>query len=153
MKKIRIVSKEPCLIINRGAFHDDKLVYILVANKKYHYGDGLKSRIVYIGTTKRGADRFAVSAVERGKSILQHHGIRQVKVYTVTCKGVRGAKTTWRKLEDAFLYNFRQYYFCKPLLNKQGGPAHKEEIAPYFSTSQAEKKIEKIISYFSNLKS
>lgn len=151
MKKIRIVSKEPCLIINRGAFHDDKLVYILVANKKYPYEHGLKSRIVYIGTTKRGADRFAVSAVERGKSILQHHGITQVKVYIVTCEGIKGAKT-WKKLEDAFLYNFHQCYFCKPLLNKQWGPRRKEEIALYFSTPQAEKKIERIIAYFSNLK-
>jgi hypothetical protein len=148
MRNIHIVSKEPCLIINREAFHDDKLVYILVANKKYDYGDGLKSRIVYIGTTKRGADRFAVSAVERGKSILQHHGITQLKVYTVTCKGVRGAKT-WRKLEDAFLYNFHEYYSCKPLLNKRRGPKRKEKI----DSSFREARIEKIIAHFSNLKS
>ncbi len=148
MKKVRIIGKEPCLIINRGAFHDNKLVYVLLANRRVRYKPyDLRSRIVYIGTTKRGADRFAVSAVERGRDVLFRHGIHQIKVYTVTCQGARGVKT-WRKLEDAFLYNFREYYGCKPLLNKQCGPRRKEDVATCFQES----KIEKIIKHFSNLK-
>ena len=148
MKKIRIASWEPCLIINRGAFNNSKLVYLLLANKKVLYKPyGLQSRIVYIGTTKNGADRFAVSAVERGKTVLSKHGINQLKVFTVTCEGVKGEKT-WKKLEDAFLYNFREYYGCKPLLNKQCGPRRKEDLPTYFS----EAKIERIIRDFSHLK-
>lgn len=147
MKKIRIVSKEPCLIINRGAFHTDKLVYILCSNKKHRYPRN-ESKIVYIGTTKNGAARFATSLVNKGKDILRRYGISQIKVYTVTCKGVQGAKI-WRKLEDAFLYNFLEEYGRIPILNKQCGPKCKKDISTLFS----EQKIDKIIADFSNLKS
>ncbi|MFH1642847.1 MAG: hypothetical protein ABIC04_08180 [Nanoarchaeota archaeon] len=147
MKKIRIVSKEPCLIISRGAFHSDKVVYICCANKKHKY-DRNKSRIVYIGATKRGAKRFSNSVVYKGKNILDRYGINQIKVYTVTCRGVRGTKI-WQKLEDAFLYNFLEEYGRIPILNKQCRSKRKKDVSTFFPES----RIDEIIDYFSNLKS
>jgi hypothetical protein len=65
-KKLSIrIHKEPAIVINRIAFRDNKLVYIARANKKLRYPWG-KSRIAYIGTTKRGARRMASSAACKG---------------------------------------------------------------------------------------
>jgi hypothetical protein len=40
------------------------MVYILAANKDFKYQNG-RSRIIYIGATKRGAGRPAASAVNK----------------------------------------------------------------------------------------
>lgn len=146
MKKLQISTK-PCLIIERRAFYANKLVYVLCANKKHRYQWG-RSKIVYIGTTEKGADRIGNSVVNKGRDILDHHGINQVKAFMVTCSGGRGMKDWPKKLESAFLYNFREYYGCIPLLNKQCGPKQKEDVSTNFS----EAKIDRAIAYFSNLK-
>ena len=58
-KKLTIkTTKHPAVTINRNAIVTDRLVYIAVANKKFHYPNG-DSQIVYIGTTKAGAIRIA----------------------------------------------------------------------------------------------
>lgn len=146
MKKLKI-STNPCLVIERQAFYTNKLVYILCANRKHRYPWG-RSKIVYIGTTEKGADRVGNSVVNRGRDIFDHYGINQVKAFTVTCQRGKGMKYWPKKLESAFLYNFREYYGCIPILNKQCGPKRKEDVSINFS----EAKIDRAISYFSNLR-
>ncbi len=41
------------------------MVYILIANKSYKYDSGVRSHIIYIGTTGKGAHRPATSAVDK----------------------------------------------------------------------------------------
>lgn len=66
---VRLRSRKPAIIIDRGAFQDSKLVYIACANKKFRYPWG-RSHIGYIGTTKKGAKRVASSAAFKGESLL-----------------------------------------------------------------------------------
>lgn len=56
--------KQALLTLTRSRQWTDKMVYILVANKSHKYRNG-RSRIFYIGTTKKGADRPAASAVNK----------------------------------------------------------------------------------------
>ena len=93
-------------------------MYLLVGPKPVRYHDG-KSRIVYIGTTKKGADRIAVSAAYRAQDILAMHGFRQMDVYVVSCKSKQGLKG-WRYLEQALLAEFRVNYLDLPRFNIQG---------------------------------
>ncbi len=44
--------------VTRIAIGNQKLVYVLIANRKFHYTNG-KSSVAYIGTTKKGIRRVA----------------------------------------------------------------------------------------------
>src|ERR1700678_2946248 len=55
-------SKTPLLTVQRSSQWDRRMVYILVANTTYKYPSGRRSRIIYIGTTGKGAGRPATSA-------------------------------------------------------------------------------------------
>jgi len=140
---IRFRKREPCLTIHRGAFHNNKLVYIMCAYKKIRYPSG-KSKIVYIGTTKNGANRIAGSAAYRGRFLLDRYRLSHFKVHTVACKGVKGAGT-WRKLEAALILNFFEIFGKVPLANKNRPKIASKEVRKYFS----EEKIEDAIDYFS----
>lgn len=47
--------------VNRVTVGKDKLVYVILQDKKMQYPEG-RSRVVYIGTTKNGGARIATSA-------------------------------------------------------------------------------------------
>jgi predicted GIY-YIG superfamily endonuclease len=98
----------PAITITRIALHADRLVYFAVTNKrmKYEYG---ASRIVYIGTTKKGVNRIASSAAGQGEALLSDRGIKRLEFYTITCSA-RQAVQTWRKLERALLIRFREKF-------------------------------------------
>jgi len=85
--------KEPAITINRVALKDDKLVYIARANKKIRY-PWARSRIAYIGTTKKGARRIASSAVNKGETLLYEYGIRRLDLHIVVC-GKRPSVESW----------------------------------------------------------
>jgi hypothetical protein len=105
------------------------MVYILAANKylryKYlPYGDARRtktvgrSKILYIGTTKKGAGRPAASAVNKASEVFYHlHGVRTIDVHIVTCT-THSKKHTWKRLEAALLDAFRTRYFQLPKYNK-----------------------------------
>jgi hypothetical protein len=93
------------------------MVYILTANKYLRYKNG-RSRILYIGTTKRGAGRPAASAVNKASEVFYKlHGVRTIDVHIATC-GKRNKVQTWKELESSLLDTFRTKYFELPHYNK-----------------------------------
>jgi len=92
---------QPALVLYRRAFRDTKLVYVARANKPLRYLHG-RSRIAYIGMTKRGARRIASSAVWKGAELLFEHGVKQLDFHGVVCGKVPGVGT-WKKLERALI--------------------------------------------------
>ena len=130
----------PSLVIHRTAFRDNKLVYVARANKRLRYPWG-RSRIAYIGTTKKGARRVASSAAWKGESLLYEYGIRQLDFHIVTCGKVQSVET-WRKLERALLIRFRERYGDVPRANKAGKKARWKDELRYFSQDKLDKIIE-----------
>ncbi len=119
MKRSKVTFiKKPVMTIARHAFGQQKTVYILVANKSIYYKWKRKSRIVYIGTTKKGASRIGQSVVIRGEPALGQHGINQIHAYVAKCRP-RKRVEIWKKLESAFLQAFKRHYGSVPLYNKQ----------------------------------
>ena len=140
-RKLKIrSSKQPAIVINRVAFRDKKLVYVARANKKLKYPWG-RSRISYIGTTKRGAHRVASSAVWKGADLLFQYGIKHLELNVVTCQKIPGVES-WRKLERALLIRFREIYGEIPRANNAGKKMKWKKEKKYFPERQLEKVIE-----------
>lgn len=139
VRKLKVSSsKRALLTITRSHQWTDKMVYILVANKPHKYKNG-RSHILYIGTTRRGADRPATSAVNKAtEAFYKLHGVKTIDVHIVTC-APRRALQTWKRLESALLDVFRNKYFQLPRYNKVR-PTVKEGL---FSTPALAKIIEK----------
>ena len=119
-KKLKIkFSENPSIIIHRTAVRHDKLVYIARANKKRGYPLRNKSRIVYIGTTKKGARRIASSAASKGEQLLDEYGMKHLEFNIVTCSR-RQSVETWKKLERALIIRFRERFGlpCSQLVNR-----------------------------------
>lgn len=138
MSVLRIKSsKKPLLTVVRSKQWNKKMVYVLLANKAHKYTNG-RSRIVYIGTTKKGAGRPATSAVDKASEAFKKlHGVKTIEVYIVTCSR-RKAMASWKYLESALLYTFRKEYFQLPKFNKQRGSKDASEL---FRRSALEKVI------------
>lgn len=93
------------------------MVYILAGNRYFRYKNG-RSRIIYIGTTKRGAGRPATSAVNKASQAFgKLHGLKTIEVHIATCRP-RKAMKTWKHLESSLLDAFRREYFELPKYNK-----------------------------------
>ena len=110
------------------------MVYILAANKYFKYRNG-RSRIVYIGTTKKGAGRPAASAVNKASQAFgKLHGVKTIEVHIATCRP-RRAMQTWKYLESALLDTFRNKYFQLPKYNK-ARPKPKEGLFRYIALAK-----------------
>ncbi len=83
---------KPAITITRRSLGKQKLVYVARANRQFRY-PFRRSAIVYIGTTTSGARRVAASAAGKAKSLLTHHGVKQLDFYVVTCKARRNVQT------------------------------------------------------------
>ena len=94
-------TNSPALTITRQATKATELVYIAVANRPIKYPHG-QSKIVYIGTTKNGAERIAASAAKKAKDMLGIFGVTHLEFFVVTCTSKGGVKT-WHKLERGLL--------------------------------------------------
>jgi hypothetical protein len=93
------------------------MVYILAANRYFKYQNG-RSRIIYIGTTKKGAGRPAASAVNKASQAFgKLHGVKTIEVHLATCRP-RKSTPTWKHLECALLDTFFNRYFQLPKYNK-----------------------------------
>jgi hypothetical protein len=139
VRKLKVkTSKHALLTLTRSRQWTDKMVYILAANKYHKYKNG-QSRILYIGTTKKGADRPAASAVNKASEAFKVRGVRTIDVHIVTCSP-RKALQTWRRLESALLNVFRNKYFELPKYNKVRPTAVEGLFSP--------KVLDKIISKF-----
>jgi hypothetical protein len=140
MRKLKIQSsKTSLLILTRSRRWSDRMVYILAANKYLPYKDG-RSRILYIGTTKKGAGRPAASAVNKASEVFYKlHGVKTIEVHIVTCARRRNVQT-WKELESALLDAFRKRYFQLPEYNKVRPKADEELFGS--------KALQKIIARF-----
>jgi hypothetical protein len=111
------VNRKPAMTVYRRALKHRKLVYVLASRKSLKYKDG-RSRILYIGTTKKGSSRIASSVAHRSKKILNQRGVREIDVHVVSCEGRSGLKS-WAFLERALVAQFRSRYWALPLCNTQ----------------------------------
>jgi len=126
--------------VTRVAIGDEKLVYVLLADKAVEYKNG-RSRIVYIGTTKRGVSRIAQSAAFRADKILGTRGVHSLSVRVVTCRRKQRTKT-WVKLERALLLAFRDQYGDVPICNSHGKKIRELDEFKHFSRARADRVIE-----------
>ena len=119
-------SKNSLLTVRRSSRWHKKLVYILLANRSYKYPSDKRSRIIYIGTTGKGAGRPAASAVHKAtEAFAQLHGVKEIEVHIATCRG-RKSTRTWEHLESALLATFRDIHWALPKYNKKKGAKHKK---------------------------
>jgi hypothetical protein len=131
-------SKEALLTVKRSRQWGARMVYLLVANKGFTYRDGRRSRIIYIGTTGKGAGRPATSAVNKASEAFELHGFRTIDVHVVTC-AKRKAVRTWLHLEAALLAVFRERYWKLPPYNRKKGSARFAEDVTLFKQRALEK--------------
>lgn len=140
-KKLSVKYRRPAaLIINRVAFRDKKLVYVARANKKFRYPWG-RSRIVYFGTTKKGARRIASSAAWKGADVLFGYGVKHLELIVVVCGKTQGVET-WKKLERALIIRFREKLGAPPKANATGHNMRWGDERNYFSDKQLDKIID-----------
>jgi hypothetical protein len=106
------------------------MVYVLVADRSFKYLSGRRTRIIYIGTTGKGAARPATSAVNKASEAFTNiRGVRRIEAHIVTCQA-RKAVRTWKYLESALLAVFRDRYWKLPEYNRKKGAAlHGEDVS------------------------
>jgi hypothetical protein len=127
MRSLRInCTGTPLLTITRSKRWQNRMVYILTTPKSHKYRNG-RSRIIYIGTTGKGAGRPAASAVNKASQAFSElYGVKTIEVHIATCDS-RPAVKTWKKLESALIDTFRTRYFQLPRYNKVR-PKHKDGL-------------------------
>ena len=133
---------KPVMVMHKEILKNEKVVYLLIGSKPLPYPFG-KSRIVYIGTTKKGVGRIATSAAYRAKDAFAKRGVRELEVYLVSCKP-RGAHWSWLKLERALLAQFFEFYQSRPKCNKTGRFKFDEALRKLFRREA----INKILMHF-----
>src|SRR5579872_5193437 len=108
MRALRVTcSRDALLTVQRSRQWNRRMVYLLVADRSFKYSNGRRSRIIYIGTTGKGARRPATSAVDKASEAFANlRGVKKIEVHIATCPG-RKAMKTWRHLESALLATFR----------------------------------------------
>lgn len=128
------LKPQAALVARRVILNDEKLVYVLVANKQINYEDGY-SRVVYIGTTRKGGSRIAQSVAGRAKRILALHGVTEFEARIVTCRRRQRVKM-WHKLERAMLLAFREKFGQIPDCNIQGKNFVETDEFAYFAKAR-----------------
>jgi len=141
---------QPVLTVNRAAMKVKRLVYFLVADHSIQYGKKGSSRILYIGTTKTGARRIAISAVYQlaAAKKLKLRGVKRLDAFVVWAKSKKGPQTKrgvahWNLLERAILLRFREIYGQVPRLNTQGRKMRKKHEFKTFRESTIDRLINK----------
>jgi hypothetical protein len=143
LKRLTItLKKKEAMQVTRVSIGKKKLVYLILVKKplKYQWG---RSRVAYIGTTKRGVGRIAQSAAAKAESILNLYGVRDFIVRVLTCPPRPNVKT-WVKLERALLLVFRHRYGTLPKCNTQGKKMKERDEFNYFNKSRLEKLLENL---------
>ncbi len=138
MSKLKVKLQDgAALEVGRVSIGQNKLAYVLLANKRLKYLHG-SSRVAYIGTTKKGVSRVAASAAYRAEEILDLHGVTRCTARVVTCTP-RKSVTTWKKLERALLLVFRQEYGEVPWCNTAGKRMKEKDEFDYFDRNRLKK--------------
>jgi hypothetical protein len=131
------LKKFHALEVTRIAIGNQKLVYVLTANRKFPYLNG-KSSVAYVGTTEKGIRRVASSAASHSEDILAEHGVKRITARIITCKPRPNVKT-WVKLERALLLVFREIYGEVPAFNLQGKKIKEIDEFHYFKREKLRK--------------
>lgn len=134
------LERDEAISVSRVPIGKNKLVYILVCDKKLQYPQG-RSRIAYIGTTKKGLSRISQSVATRAESILSLKGVREFHARIVTCRARQHVKT-WHKLERALLLVFRDLFGSVPVCNSHGKKMKHLDEFDYFSRDRLKTVIE-----------
>lgn len=134
------VARDPAMEVTRTAIAKQKLVYVIVADKKIKYPNG-RSRIAYVGTTRKGVGRIARSVAYRAPFVLEMCGVRKFTVRVLTCTSRQRVKT-WHKLERAILIMFKEIYGKPPELNVQGKKMKETDEFSYFARRRIRTTIE-----------
>jgi hypothetical protein len=113
-----------------------------VTDKRLKYPNG-KSRVAYIGTTKRGIRRVASSAARHADEILSLRGVRSFDARVVTCQPRQRVKT-WLVLERALLVVFRELYGSQPRCNSHGKKFKARDEFEYFRHKRIREIIEEV---------
>jgi hypothetical protein len=143
MKRLTIQEhKGAAITVRRVSTKVQRLVYIMITDKKQRYSKG-RSRIVYIGTTSRGINRMTSSVAFRADTILLLHGVDEFSVHVVTCKPRQHVKS-WHKLERALILIFREMYGEVPTCNSHGKKIKETDEYNYFSKQRLQTIVENL---------
>ena len=143
LRRLRLsLKRDEALSVTRVSIGKDRLVYILVTDKKLKCQNG-KSRIAYIGTTKKGISRISQSVASRAETILKLHGVRSFHARVVTCKKRKNVRT-WHKLERAMLITFKDLYGTVPMCNSLGSKMKKTDEFKYFAPAAVRTILEEL---------
>ena len=141
MRRLPItLRRREAMRVTRVSVRHDKLVYIIVADKKLQYPKG-RSKVAYIGTTKNGVSRVAESAAYRTSKILKLRGVEEFCVRIVACRPRKHVKT-WMQLERALLVTFRGMYGQVPICNSHGKSMSERSVFDYFARSRVRRVLE-----------
>lgn len=140
--RAKLLSKKPAITITRVAVKENKLVYIACANKplKYKYG---KSKIAYIGTTKKGSHRIAVSAAKKAELLLTEYGVKHLDFFVVV-SSKRSNVSTWRALESSLILTFRDINGVVPKANIMGSKMNRDKKSRLYRNTNLEKIIKEL---------
>jgi hypothetical protein len=134
------LKKHPALTVSRVSVGDVRLVYAMVTDKKLPYPNG-RSKIAYIGTTKKGIFRMTSSVAERANEILKLHGVESFEVRIITCPRRKHVKM-WFKLEHACIVAFREHYGAPPKCNDQTDGQNPGTVFNYFSKTRIKRVLD-----------
>ena len=136
------LKRGAALTVTKFSIGKNKLVYLLICDKKLQYPCG-RSRIAYVGTTRKGLSRISQSVAARAEDILSLHGVQEFHARVVTCKPRQNVKT-WHKLERAFLLTFKDIYGEVPVCNSQGHRMKVTDEFEYFSMPRVKRIIDDV---------
>ena len=136
------LHRDHAMHATRVSVGKSKLVYVLVADKKLKYASG-KSRIAYIGTTKKGTSRIAQSVAARAEDILGITGVRSFYARIVTCRPRKHVKT-WHYLERGLIIKFKEIFGEVPACNSHGKNMKRAKEFDYFADGGLQLVIEEL---------
>lgn len=128
------LGRDEAIRVTRVSIRDERLCYVIVADKRQRYKKG-RSGIVYIGTTTRGVGRLASSAAHRAPEVLGLRGVRSFTVRVVSCQA-RQRVRTWSKLERGLLLVFKEKYGEVPHCNSHGKAMKPRDEYEYFQKAR-----------------
>jgi hypothetical protein len=137
------LNKKLVMTVHKRVLKKKKVVYLLTTANPIKYKFG-RSKVVYIGTTKKGVGRIAGSAAGRAEKIMSGRGLKELNVFVVSCSPHPGVPS-WKRLEDALLAIFLSEYHELPMCNDHGKKKRfNEELQSMFKRPA----IEKVLNYF-----
>lgn len=123
-------ASRPAMTITRAALRAEKVVYLICAERPQKYEIG-RSRILYIGTTRRGARRYSASLSNKAIECLEYRGVKELKVHVVTCKPRQGMDW-WTTLERDLLMAFKAMHGSVPKRNTSGKNRNPDALSGFF---------------------